>query len=119
MATVFRLFGDSDTSMRTFQIICDAAAAVLLFFVAAELLPTKLAAIAGALAALSPLKGAGYGCFLAILVAIPLYYLASQSFLHAEYRYVMAIQPPLFILVAVTLYWLGTMSARIISKRAA
>src|SRR2546428_10614387 len=39
MATVFRLFGDSDTSMRAFQIICDAAAAALLFFVAAEMLP--------------------------------------------------------------------------------
>jgi Gpi18-like mannosyltransferase len=48
------LFGDSDTSMRIFQIVCDAAAAVLLFFLVAELLPSTAAVIAGALAALSP-----------------------------------------------------------------
>ncbi len=82
------------------------------FFVTAWFLP--LALIGGIL-----LKGAGYGRFLAILLAIPLYYLAAQSFLHTEYRYVMAIQPPLFILVAATLYWLGTTSARIIGKRVA
>ncbi|HEY3027879.1 MAG TPA: glycosyltransferase family 39 protein [Pyrinomonadaceae bacterium] len=82
------------------------------FFVTAWILP--LALLGGIL-----LKGAGYGRFLAILLAIPLYYVAAQSFLHSEYRYVMAIQPPLFILVAVTLYWLGTTSARIIGKREA
>ena len=54
MAAIFRLFGESETSMRVFQIICDAAGAILLFFIAAELLPVKAAAIAGALAALSP-----------------------------------------------------------------
>jgi Dolichyl-phosphate-mannose-protein mannosyltransferase len=54
MAAVFRIFGESDSSMRVFQIICDAAAAVLLFFLVLELLPWKVAAIAGLLAALSP-----------------------------------------------------------------
>ena len=54
MALVFRLCGESDASMRIFQILCDAAAAVLLFFVAAEVLPRKAAVIAGTLAALSP-----------------------------------------------------------------
>ncbi|MEP6707596.1 MAG: glycosyltransferase family 39 protein, partial [Pyrinomonadaceae bacterium] len=54
MAIIFKAFGESDTSMRLFQIICDAGAAVLLFFLAAELLPVKVAAIAAALAALSP-----------------------------------------------------------------
>ncbi len=54
MAIVIRVFGDSDTSMRMFQIICDAIAAVLLFFVAAELLPIKASVVAGLLAALSP-----------------------------------------------------------------
>ncbi|MEO8433344.1 MAG: glycosyltransferase family 39 protein [Pyrinomonadaceae bacterium] len=54
MAAVFGLFSESDTSMRLFQIICDAAGAILLFFIAAELLPVKAAAIAGVLAALSP-----------------------------------------------------------------
>ncbi|MEP6719019.1 MAG: glycosyltransferase family 39 protein [bacterium] len=54
MAIIFKVFGESDSSMRLFQIICDAGAAVLLFFIAAELLPVKVAAIAGLLAALSP-----------------------------------------------------------------
>ena len=54
MALVFRLFGDADTSMRMFQILCDAGAAVLLFFVAGEFLPRKAAVVTGALAALSP-----------------------------------------------------------------
>lgn len=80
------------------------------FFVTAWILPL---ALLGAIL----LKGGGYGRFLAILVAIPLYYLTAQSLLHTEYRYVMAVQPPLFVLVAVTLYWLGTMPARIIRDR--
>lgn len=54
MAIIFKAFGESDTSMRLFQVICDAGAAVLLFFLAAQLLPVKAAAIAGTLAALSP-----------------------------------------------------------------
>jgi hypothetical protein len=54
MAAVFKIFGESDSSLRIFQIICDAAAAVLLFFLVLELLPWKVAAIAGLLAALSP-----------------------------------------------------------------
>ena len=54
VAMIFKAFGESDTAMRLFQIICDAGAAVLLVFIAAELLPVKVAAIAGALAALSP-----------------------------------------------------------------
>jgi hypothetical protein len=54
MALVFRLFGDSDTAMRIFQILCDGAAAVLLFFIAAAFLPRKAAVVAGFLAAISP-----------------------------------------------------------------
>jgi len=54
MAIVFRLFTDADSSMRSFQVLCDAAAAVLLFFVAAQFLPRSAAFIAGVLAALSP-----------------------------------------------------------------
>jgi len=40
--------------MRAFQITCDALTAVLLFFLALEFVPWKIAPIAGALAALSP-----------------------------------------------------------------
>jgi hypothetical protein len=54
MAAVFSLCGASDVSLRFFQIVCDAAAALLLFFLALEFLPLKGAVIAGALAALSP-----------------------------------------------------------------
>jgi hypothetical protein len=54
MAAVFRVFGESDSSLRGFQIICDAAAAVLLFFLVSEFLPWKVAIVAGLLAALSP-----------------------------------------------------------------
>lgn len=54
MAIVFRIFNDADGSMRWFQVVCDAAAAVLLFFVAGQFLPRLAAIIAAALAALSP-----------------------------------------------------------------
>jgi hypothetical protein len=54
LGVVFNLFGESDAAMRLFQIICDAGAAVLLFLIAAELLPLRAAVIAGALSALSP-----------------------------------------------------------------
>src|SRR6185503_2402662 len=54
MAAVFKIFGESDSSLRVFQIICDAAAAVLLFFLVLEFLPWKVGIVAGVLAALSP-----------------------------------------------------------------
>ena len=54
LRVVFRVFGESDAAMRLFQIVCDAGAAMLVFLIAAELLPVTAAAIAGALAALSP-----------------------------------------------------------------
>jgi hypothetical protein len=54
MAVVSKVFGGSDTAMRFFQIVCDAGTAILIFLIAAELLPARVAVIAGALAALSP-----------------------------------------------------------------
>src|SRR6185436_4036829 len=54
LAVVFKVFGESDAAMRLFQILCDAGSAVLLFLIAAELLPIKTAGFAGALGALSP-----------------------------------------------------------------
>jgi hypothetical protein len=42
-----------------------------------------------------------------ILLAVPLYYMCFQSLLHTEYRYVMALQPFLFVMVAVALYSFG------------
>ena len=54
IAAVYKLFGDSDATLRSFHILCGAAAGVLVFFIAAELLPQSVATIAGVLVALSP-----------------------------------------------------------------
>jgi Dolichyl-phosphate-mannose-protein mannosyltransferase len=54
MAASFKLFGETETPLRVLQIICDAAAAVLVFFIAAELLPLAAATIAASLMAVSP-----------------------------------------------------------------
>jgi dolichyl-phosphate-mannose-protein mannosyltransferase len=54
MALSFRLFGETESPLRWLQISCDAAEAVLVFVIAAELLPLGVAVIAAALMALSP-----------------------------------------------------------------
>ncbi len=45
---------------------------------------------------------------LALLLAVPLYYICVQSALHTEYRYVMALHYSLFVIVAVALHWAGS-----------
>jgi 4-amino-4-deoxy-L-arabinose transferase-like glycosyltransferase len=54
LALVHSAFGDSDTSAQIFQVVCDSLSAALVFLIAAELLPSGAALIAGALAALAP-----------------------------------------------------------------
>ena len=54
IAMVFSIFGDSNAAVQFVQIICDALAAVVIFLIMAELLPTTPALIAGLLAAFSP-----------------------------------------------------------------
>jgi hypothetical protein len=54
LAGIFKVFGDSNTAIEFVQLICDSVAAVILFMIAAELLPVAAAMIAGMLAALSP-----------------------------------------------------------------
>ena len=54
MAASFKLFGETETPLRWFQIVCDAAAAVLVLLIAGELLPLAVAVLAGSLMALSP-----------------------------------------------------------------
>ena len=54
MAASFKLFGETEPPLRLLQVICDAAAAVLVFFIAAELLPLAVALLAALLMALSP-----------------------------------------------------------------
>ncbi len=55
MAVIFKLFGERDSALRLFQILCDALSVLLVFLIALELCSSKsIAVIAGALAALSP-----------------------------------------------------------------
>lgn len=54
MATLFALFGESDSALRFFQILCDAISVILVFLIALELTSKRVALFAGALAALSP-----------------------------------------------------------------
>lgn len=54
MAGIYRLFGDSDANIQVLQMVCDAAAAVMMFLIAGELLPNAVAIVAGFLVALSP-----------------------------------------------------------------
>jgi hypothetical protein len=54
MALFFRLFGERDAALQFFQMVCDAAAALMVFLIAFELLPGAVAIISGALAALCP-----------------------------------------------------------------
>ena len=54
MAASFKLFGETEPPIRLLQVICDAAGAVLVFFIAAELLPLAVALLAALLMALSP-----------------------------------------------------------------
>jgi hypothetical protein len=54
MAMLSRIFGSINSPMRLTQIICDAFAAVLIFYIAATLFRQAVAIIAGFLVALSP-----------------------------------------------------------------
>ena len=54
MAIIYRISGNSDRALRLFQISCDAAAAVLLFLIAARLIPRSAALLAALLAAVAP-----------------------------------------------------------------
>lgn len=54
MAAAHAIFGEQDTALKIFHVLVDAAAAVLVLLVAAELLPAAVAIIAGTLVALSP-----------------------------------------------------------------
>lgn len=54
MAAVYKVSGNSDTALRSVHIALDALAALLIFFIAAELFPLAAASLAGLLVALSP-----------------------------------------------------------------
>jgi len=54
IAGIYRYFGTSEANIQLLQIVCDSAAAVLIFLIAGELLPLAMAIVAGVLVALSP-----------------------------------------------------------------
>ena len=54
LASIFKLFNDSDRTIQFIQIILDGVSAVLVFLIAAELITRRVALIAGVLVALSP-----------------------------------------------------------------
>ena len=53
---------------------------------------------------------------LVILLAVPVYYFCTQSALHTEYRYILSIHYFLFIMAAVTLYCVGAIVGRILTR---
>ena len=54
IAAVYELSGDSDRALRLFQIACEAVTVILLFLIAARLVPRGAAVVAALLAAVSP-----------------------------------------------------------------
>ncbi len=54
IALAMGLYGDPDAGVQLIQIVCDALAAVVLFLIAAELLPLAAGTVAGLLAAVAP-----------------------------------------------------------------
>ncbi|HEX8097372.1 MAG TPA: glycosyltransferase family 39 protein, partial [Pyrinomonadaceae bacterium] len=54
MAAVYKIFGTSDARLQLVHIFLDALAALLVFFLALEMLPTPAASVAGFLVAFSP-----------------------------------------------------------------
>ena len=54
MAVVYKISGNSDAALRLFQITCEALAAVLVFLIAARLIPRSAAVVAALLVAVAP-----------------------------------------------------------------
>jgi len=54
IALIYKISGNSDRALRLFQIACEAVTAVLIFLIAARLVPRRAAFIAALLAAVAP-----------------------------------------------------------------
>lgn len=54
IAIIYKISGNSDRALRLFQIACDAVAAVLVFLIAARLLPRSAAVVAALMTAVAP-----------------------------------------------------------------
>lgn len=93
-AAVLKLFGDSEARMRLIQILCDALASVLVFFLSAKLFFVKaVPPIAGLLVALSP-QLASYSF---VLIPDPL---AALPILTGMYVFTKLIERPRLIIAA-------------------
>jgi hypothetical protein len=103
---LFRLGPASFIWTRYFRVLIHGAQR---FFLTAWILPLTLVGIALMLLA-------GRGRDVMVLLAVPAYYLCTQSFLHTEYRYVLAVQPVLYVMVGVTLCFMWLMVRRIFSS---
>ncbi|OLE53367.1 MAG: hypothetical protein AUG51_13095 [Acidobacteria bacterium 13_1_20CM_3_53_8] len=54
LAAIYRFFGEGDATIQFVQVVCDSVAAVFIFLIVGELLPTGIAVTAGILVALAP-----------------------------------------------------------------
>ena len=54
IASIYKISGNSDRALRLFQVACEAVTAVLIFFIAARLIPRGAALMAALLAAVAP-----------------------------------------------------------------
>lgn len=86
IALTFRLFDDPDTGRQLIQMVCDALAAVLVFLIAAELLPLAAAAVAGLLAAVAPQLARNSVLFLPDTISVLPILLAFYCLLRASGR---------------------------------
>ncbi|HET6890224.1 MAG TPA: glycosyltransferase family 39 protein [Pyrinomonadaceae bacterium] len=57
LSIIYRIAGESDVAVQLFQLVCQSLCAVLIFLIAAELLPLSTGAIAGFIAAVAPQFG--------------------------------------------------------------
>lgn len=86
IALALGLYGDPDEGVQMIQIVCDALAAVVLFLIAAELLPLGAAALAGLLAAVAPQLAWNSVLLLPDTVSVLPILLAFYCILHASRR---------------------------------
>lgn len=100
MAASFKLFGETEPPLRLLQVICDAAGAVLVFFIAAELLPSAVALLAALLMALS-----SHASYYSLRLSPDS--LAVLPILLAVYLIIKAIRQPRFLTVAAAGVMLG------------
>ncbi|HEX7312858.1 MAG TPA: glycosyltransferase family 39 protein [Pyrinomonadaceae bacterium] len=86
IALALGLYGDPDEGVQMMQIVCDALAAVVLFLIAAELLPLGAAVLAGLLAAVAPQLAWNSVLLLPDTISVLPILLAFYCILHASKR---------------------------------